>query len=131
MDDLNTVVRVMYGTGQPMGPALVIGASDAPQFLLQAPDGRQFWWRQDLCRGAKEGAEADYWKARAQAAEQRLEAARDAIKCWCEHCDTAANGGLRTRMSVCPDCGDKRCQRALHHGNECSKTPNDSLSSAR
>jgi len=46
------------------------------------------------------------------------------VCCWCESCDTAANHGLRTRMSVCPDCGDKRCPRAAQHGNECCKTPN-------
>jgi hypothetical protein len=42
------------------------------------------------------------------------------VRCWCESCDMAANGGLRTRMSVCPSCGDKRCQRAAHHDNPCS-----------
>ena len=42
--------------------------------------------------------------------------------CWCETCDETANG-LRTRMSVCPQCGDKRCPKAAYHGNEC-KTPN-------
>jgi hypothetical protein len=46
------------------------------------------------------------------------------VACWCESCDTAANNGLRTRMSVCPECGDKRCPKAAHHGNDCSKTPN-------
>ena len=42
------------------------------------------------------------------------------VRCWCESCDMAANGGLRTRMSVCPSCGDKRCQRAKHHDNACN-----------
>lgn len=44
--------------------------------------------------------------------------------CWCERCDTDSNCGFRTRMSVCPECGDKRCPRAEFHGNECSKAPN-------
>ena len=51
---------------------------------------------------------------------------RDAarIACWCENCDMMAHSNIRTRMSVCPDCGDKRCSRAAHHSLECSKTPN-------
>lgn len=39
--------------------------------------------------------------------------------CWCEACDLAANGGLRTRMSLCPTCHDKRCARAKHHYAAC------------
>ena len=44
-------------------------------------------------------------------------------ECWCARCDMEHNV-LRTRMSVCPECGDKRCPRAEDHGNECRKTPN-------
>lgn len=40
--------------------------------------------------------------------------------CWCENCDTAANGGLCSRMSLCPECGNKRCPRATHHDNACT-----------
>lgn len=40
--------------------------------------------------------------------------------CHCEACDIAANGGLRSRMSLCPQCGDKRCERAKNHINPCS-----------
>lgn len=39
--------------------------------------------------------------------------------CWCETCDIAANSGLRSRMSLCPQCGDKRCPRAQQHDNPC------------
>lgn len=39
--------------------------------------------------------------------------------CWCETCDTAANG-LRTKMALCPQCGNKRCPRATHHDNSCT-----------
>ena len=46
------------------------------------------------------------------------------LSCWCEHCDMAAHGNMRTRMSVCPDCGDKRCGRAAHHSLACGKPPN-------
>ena len=46
------------------------------------------------------------------------------VQCWCETCDMAANAGFRTRMSVCPDCGDKRCPRAGHHSMACHETPN-------
>lgn len=43
-----------------------------------------------------------------------------ATDCWCQSCDIAASSiGLRTRMSVCPQCGDKRCARALHHDSVC------------
>lgn len=45
------------------------------------------------------------------------------VTCWCESCDKEANYGLRTRMSVCNVCGDKRCPRAAHHCNECSTMP--------
>ena len=42
-------------------------------------------------------------------------------KCWCERCDTEGSPlKLRTRMSICPECGDKRCSKAKHHDNECS-----------
>ena len=41
-------------------------------------------------------------------------------ECWCETCDTAANHGLRSRMSLCPRCGNKRCPRATHHDNACT-----------
>lgn len=40
-------------------------------------------------------------------------------KCWCEACNINLNG-WRTRMSVCPDCGDKRCPKALHHDGHCA-----------
>lgn len=46
---------------------------------------------------------------------------RQSPACWCSACDSAANGGMRSRMSVCPACGDKRCPRALHHERECDK----------
>lgn len=42
--------------------------------------------------------------------------------CWCETCDIAANGGLRTRMSLCPTCGNKRCPRSNHHDNACTNS---------
>lgn len=45
------------------------------------------------------------------------------LACWCAACD-AAQSQFRFRMNLCPECGDKRCPRAEHHGNECSKTPN-------
>jgi hypothetical protein len=42
------------------------------------------------------------------------------VPCWCEACDVAANGH-RSRMSTCPECGDKRCPRAKHHDAKCTK----------
>lgn len=41
-------------------------------------------------------------------------------ECHCEACDIAANGGLRSRMSLCPQCGNKRCPQATHHDNACT-----------
>ena len=49
-------------------------------------------------------------------------------QCGCYHCASARTepiSGLpevMTRMIVCPICGDKRCPRAAHHGNECSES---------
>lgn len=40
--------------------------------------------------------------------------------CWCEACDVASNQGWRTRMSLCPACGDKRCPRSLDHVQACA-----------
>lgn len=48
---------------------------------------------------------------------------RPPATCWCESCDIKANDGLRSRMSLCPKCGDKRCARAVHHDAE-GTTPN-------
>lgn len=42
-------------------------------------------------------------------------------RCWCAKCDLQRNHGLATRMSLCPLCGDKRCQRARDHANACDK----------
>lgn len=43
-------------------------------------------------------------------------------ECWCEKCDLAQGNPLgRTRMSICPECGDKRCHRAKHHDNACAQ----------
>ena len=43
--------------------------------------------------------------------------------CWCARCDMEHNV-MRTRMSVCNKCGDKRCPRAEDHRDECCKPPN-------
>ena len=43
--------------------------------------------------------------------------------CWCARCDMEHNV-MRTRMSVCDKCGDKRCPRAEDHRDECRETPN-------
>jgi hypothetical protein len=56
----------------------------------------------------------------------------DPLGCWCHTCDgerraviQRAEGatwveGLRSRMIVCPGCGNKRCPKANHHDNECT-----------
>lgn len=43
-----------------------------------------------------------------------------ALSCWCEKCDKATNQGLRSRMSLCPTCGDKRCPRSIDHEAVCA-----------
>ncbi len=40
-------------------------------------------------------------------------------ECWCETCDTSLHG-TRTRMSLCPLCGNKRCPKATRHDNDCT-----------
>jgi hypothetical protein len=70
MDDLNTVVRVMWGTGERRGFGRVIAVCDAPTFTLEMDTGEKITWRQDLCRGAQPAEEVAYWKARALAAEK-------------------------------------------------------------
>lgn len=39
--------------------------------------------------------------------------------CFCMTCDVEKNI-IRTRMSLCPDCGNKRCPKSTHHDNACS-----------
>jgi Zn finger protein HypA/HybF involved in hydrogenase expression len=38
--------------------------------------------------------------------------------CWCATCDP--NIGFRTRMVLCPNCGNKRCPHATNHELACS-----------
>lgn len=40
-------------------------------------------------------------------------------ECFCMQCDVEENG-MRSRMSLCPDCVNKRCPKATHHNNKCS-----------
>lgn len=51
-------------------------------------------------------------------------AAASAPACWCAACDSAASPfGIPTRMSLCPQCGNKRCPRAQHHDSDCFASP--------
>lgn len=51
--------------------------------------------------------------------------------CWCVSCDLAQNNPLgRTRMCVCPECGDKRCPRAAHHDAPCPSPAEQKLKTA-
>lgn len=54
-------------------------------------------------------------------------------RCDCATCDEAERQALailtgnryhllRNRMIVCPDCGNKRCPRASHHVNPCTRS---------
>ena len=54
----------------------------------------------------------------------RGEGENGAPECPCAACDPGTSlGGMRfaSRMSVCPDCGNKRCPKAAWHGRGCSK----------
>jgi hypothetical protein len=61
------------------------------------------------------------------ARQQGVELQAHQLRCWCEDCDIKVHGGLRTKMSVCPECGDKRCRRAAHHDFPCSMKVTDPL----
>ena len=61
--------------------------------------------------------------------QQFLQAAKEAgverlnipVERWCERCDMDKNWLTgRTRMALCPQCGNKRCPRATHHDNACT-----------
>ena len=43
-------------------------------------------------------------------------------KCWCAACDMAKNV-IQTGMALCPECGDKRCPKAMRHDAACSAAP--------
>ena len=45
--------------------------------------------------------------------------------CWCHRCDeehakTAGLPLMRTRMNLCPVCGNKRCPRSTDHRLDCT-----------
>lgn len=48
---------------------------------------------------------------------------------WCAHCEDARLAAMRPwdamlsrRFIVCPECGNKRCPRATHHDNHCTRS---------
>lgn len=59
-----------------------------------------------------------WWAPRIVAAVLR---AAGEVSCWCESCDIAKHG-RPSRMSTCPQCGSKRCPRAIHHDRKCAAT---------
>lgn len=48
--DIGDTVKAMYGTGEVNKTAKIVGSCDAAQFFLETADGKQFWWRKDLCK---------------------------------------------------------------------------------
>jgi len=73
--------------------------------------------------GTRLGVVEDVAAVREEVERLRAERARtaDTKTCWCESCDIATSRlGLRSRMSLCPECGDKRCPRAKHHDYQCT-----------
>jgi len=50
-------------------------------------------------------------------------------ECWCYRCDQKVPpdpdnpfSGLRMRMNLCPDCGNKRCPKATDHNLPCGNS---------
>ena len=48
------------------------------------------------------------------------------MSCWCYTCLNNPELGfanpVMSRMVLCPDCGNKRCPKATHHDQKCSKS---------
>jgi hypothetical protein len=71
---LGKVVRKVYGTNESTdGYAEVVAVCSVPSYTLRDEQGTTYSWRQDLTRPASLEEELAYWKARAQAAERRVE----------------------------------------------------------
>ncbi len=64
---------------------------------------------------------------KAKLAELSKDAEQHLRGCWCEFCNMKANGGLRTRMSICPNCGDKRCDKAKYHESNCTQAIDEAI----
>ena len=81
-------------------------------YLLLTTANGWMWWR--------EARRAPAWPQPPDAMQSNdWQHASATAACWCETCDTAANG-WRTKMALCPQCGNKRCPRAAHHDNACT-----------
>lgn len=76
IDKLGTVIIQRSGavcnTSGDGRAALIVSICDAPTYGLIAADGTRFHWRQDLTRPATEEETVEYWRRRAERAEERL-----------------------------------------------------------
>ncbi len=105
------------GARQVLKAAIIAGVGAAPP-----KDSAEFALAALVAAGHVSQSKVDYARAlmpeggyKAKTVPQRWQF----VKCWCEDCDVSANV-LRSRVSVCPECGDKRCARAKNHANGCS-----------
>jgi uncharacterized small protein (DUF1192 family) len=95
-----------------------------PIKLPPIPEHVQILFRDDLRTYARLAVEQATAELRAEVERLRAELARLTTpkNCWCESCDMETSFlGLRSRMSLCPECGDKRCPRSVHHDHQCQK----------
>jgi hypothetical protein len=62
--EIGDTVKAMYGTGEVNGVAKIVGSCDAAQLFLETADGKQFWWRKDLCREVTSVEKSSFTKKR-------------------------------------------------------------------
>jgi hypothetical protein len=72
-EDVDSIVKVIYKTGDFNCFGRVVAVINEPTFIIETEAGSTFPWRQDLCRGALSCDEVDYWKERALRAEKGLQ----------------------------------------------------------
>lgn len=98
--------------------------------LCHDPECQCIWRPADFCTNGVESllteGQNDTWPSHNDEVTahpaQAVRAGAISLGCWCEACDVAASpNGIRTRMCVCPECGDKRCPRASHHNQQCAE----------
>lgn len=57
------------------------------------------------------------------------------VRCNCFECNDApwmgANNPTLSRMSLCSECGNKRCPKATHHDNACTRSNDDGQAGSR
>lgn len=100
----------------------VVGALLADAGRFDSPDGQKIL--DNLAEQRLRHTDVLPWASKAAPEGwQLVQSTGSTQRCWCAACDKAAHHGMRTHMSVCPQCGSKRCEKALNHQAECSSAP--------